>query len=142
MGSKSTITIVGQLAFDPEMQYHERGGESVAVTNLRIATNRKYRGEDEVTWYRVAIWGSDAENTARFCKKGTSVVIEGRLIPNEAGSPRVFEHNGEFKASYEVYAYNVTFVANLREQGDSVAEQFGAEVGAVVRDYLDDVPRF
>ena len=147
MGSDAKVTIAGALAYDPDMQYRERGGESVPVTNLKIAVNRKYGNTEEVTWFRISVWGNQAESCNTWLKKGSVVKVEGRMMPDpNTGNPRVWlnRQTQEPMASYDVYALNVTFLANLRtrDEQSGVAQQFADEVGGLVRELRNDVPGF
>ena len=86
-----TLIIVGNLGKDPEMRYPPSGQ---AVTSFSVATSRQYTsgsGEQvkETIWFRVSTWGKTAEVCNQYLKKGSKVLIEGRLTPDKAtGGPR------------------------------------------------------
>ena len=113
------ITLVGNLGNDPEMRYTPNG---TAVTNISVATSNKYTkkdGEkvDETTWFQVSIWGKSAEACNTYLKKGSKVLVVGRMTVDKAtGGPRVYESNGEHRASFEVTASEVKF---LSSKGDA-----------------------
>ncbi len=85
-----TVIIVGHLGRDPEMRYLPNGQ---AVTSFSIASGRKYTGSDgqlvdETTWFRISVFGKQAEACNQYLKKGSSVLVEGRLKPDPAtGGP-------------------------------------------------------
>lgn len=122
--SYSTIIVVGNLGKDPEMRYTPSGQ---AVTNFNVAANRKYTSSDgqlvkETTWFRVSVWGKQAESCNQFLKKGSLVLVEGRLTPDpKTGGPRIWEGQNGPAASYEVTASNVRFLSSSRDDvfGDS-----------------------
>ncbi|MEK7440292.1 MAG: single-stranded DNA-binding protein [Chloroflexota bacterium] len=102
------LIIAGNLGKDPEMRYAPSGD---AVTSMNVATNRKYTDKSgqqvkETTWYRVSVWGKGAETCNQYLKKGSAVLIEGRLNADKAtGGPRVFQRqDGTWGSSYEVTA--------------------------------------
>lgn len=107
------IVVVGYLGRDPEMRYTPSG---VPVTNFSIATTRKWTSQDgtpgeETTWFRVAAWRKLAETCNQYLSKGQLVLVEGRLNPDENGSPRVFQRqDGSYGASYELTARTVRFL--------------------------------
>jgi len=110
-----TILIVGHLGRDPEMRYTPSGQ---AVTTFNVATNRKYTGSDgqlvkETTWFRVTVWGKQAETCSQYLKKGSSVLVEGRLTPDSAtGGPKIWtRQDGTPGTSYEVTAQTVRFLS-------------------------------
>lgn len=108
------IVIVGNLGRDPEMRYMPNG---TPVTSLNVATNRKYNNSDgqkieETTWFRVSVFGKQAEVVAQYLKKGSSCLVEGRLNPDrQTGGPRIFKRqDGSSGASFEVTANVVRFL--------------------------------
>lgn len=124
------IVVVGNLGRDPEMRYTPSG---TPVTSLSVATNRKYTGSDgqvvkETTWFRVSVFGKSAETCAQYLKKGSSVLIEGRLTPDkQTGGPRVYQRpDGTNGATYEVFANTVRFLSS-REGGASPAPVPGGD---------------
>ena len=125
------IIIVGNLGRDPEMRYTPSG---TPVTSLNVATNRKYTGSDgqavkETTWFRVSVFGKSAETCAQYLKKGSAVLVEGRLTPDkQSGGPRVYQRpDGTTGATYEVFANTVRFLSSRSETSGSVAPISGDE---------------
>jgi single-strand DNA-binding protein len=116
-----TLIIVGNLGKDPEMRYTPSGQ---AVTNFNVATNRQYtdsHGEQvkETVWFRVSAWGKSAESCNQFLRKGSKVLIEGRLVPDpKTGGPRVWDGQNGPGASYEVTASFVRFLSS-RDEGEA-----------------------
>lgn len=115
-----TLILIGNLGKEPEMRYTPSGQP---VTTLSVATNRRYSGANgqpvkETAWFRVTVWGKQAETCNQFLHKGSKVLVEGRLTPDpETGGPRVWENNGNHGASYEVTASTVRFLSG-REDGE------------------------
>jgi single-strand DNA-binding protein len=125
--SYHTIILVGNLGRDPEMRYTPSGQ---AVTNFSVAVNDNYTnssGEkvDRTIWVRVSTWGKQAENCNQYLKKGSKVLVEGRLTVDAAtGGPRVWtRQDGTPSASYEVSASTVRF---LSSRGDSEGGAYNA----------------
>lgn len=83
--SFNKIIIVGNLGRDPELRYTPQG---TAVCSFTIATNERKRdksGEfnDITTWFRVTLWGNQAETASKHLSKGSPIYIEGRLRVEE-----------------------------------------------------------
>ena len=122
-----TLILVGNLGKEPEMRYTPSGQP---VTTLSVATNRRYSDTNgqpvkETAWFRVTVWGKQAETCNQFLHKGSKVLVEGRLAPDpDTGGPRVWENNGKHGASYEVTASTVRFLSGREdgEEGASVAD--------------------
>lgn len=107
------VTAVGNLGRDAEMRYLPSGQ---AVTNFTIATNRQYTKSDgekvkEVLWLRVSTFGKIAEVCHKYLHTGSQVLVDGRLIPDENGNPRVYtKQDGTAAAAFEVNADRVVFL--------------------------------
>lgn len=134
-----TIIIVGNLGRDPEMRYTPSGQ---AVTNFNVATSRQYTASDgsqvkETIWFRVSAWGKQAETTNQYLRKGSKVLVEGRLIPDMAtGGPRTYTRNdGTTGAAFEVSAATIRFLSSRGEvEGEMPAGEAGGATGE------DDIP--
>mgnify|MGYP001604000504 CR=1 FL=1 len=118
-----TIIVVGNLGRDPEMRYTPSGQ---AVTNLNVATNRQYTGQDgqpvkETIWFKVSVWGKSAEACNQYLSKGSKVLVEGRLnADKQTGGPRVWNRqDGTPGASFEVTAQTVRFLSSKSESGEN-----------------------
>lgn len=99
------VTLVGRLTKDPELRYTSDGK---AVLNVTIALNRQYRnqlGEYEADFVLCTLWNKTAENTAKYCGKGSILGVVGRI------QTRNYE-NQEGKRIYvtEVVADTVKFL--------------------------------
>ena len=109
------LIFVGNLGRDPEMRHTESGRQ---VTNMSVAENRSYKTDDGTvkkvtTWFRVAVWGAQAEACNTHLKKGRQVQVIGRLVPDKDGNPRIWEGNDGFAhASFEVTAQQVQFLGS------------------------------
>jgi single-strand DNA-binding protein len=81
MASYNKVLLMGNLTKDPELRYTPAG---VAVANLRLAVNRKYRTKDqelkeEVCFITAVVWSKQAETCNQYLHKGSSLFVEGRL---------------------------------------------------------------
>lgn len=133
------VLIVGNLGRDPEMRYTPSG---TPVTSFNIATNRKYTGSDgnqvkETTWFRVSVFGKQAEACAQYLKKGSPALVEGRLNPDpQTGAPKIFQRqDGSSGSSFDVIANTVRFLSSRGEGGAPMPEA-ADDVGA----NADDIP--
>jgi single-strand DNA-binding protein len=108
------LLIIGNLGRDPEMRYTP-GGDP--VTTFSVATSRKAGEKDETTWFRVTVWNKQAESCNQYLHKGSKVLVEGRLRPDESGNPAVFQRkDGSWGASYEVTADAVKFLSGKADE--------------------------
>jgi single-strand DNA-binding protein len=133
--------IVGNLGKDPVLR-HVPSGE--AVTSLDVATHRTYTDPGgqtvhETTWFRVSVWGKQAEACNTYLKKGSLVLVTGRLQADPAtGGPRLFtKGDGTSGTAFELTAGEVKFL--VTDKDGAVTEHSLAENGQAVSDE-DTVP--
>jgi single-strand DNA-binding protein len=75
------VTLIGNLGRDPELKYTDKG---IAVTTLPIACTESYRDQqgnniDRTTWVNVVFWRGQAEIAGKYCRKGSTICVEGRI---------------------------------------------------------------
>lgn len=117
MADLNHVFLMGNLTRDPEVRYIPSGK---AVADLRLAVNRRYRsssGEnrEETCFVDVSAWDRQAETAGQYLKKGSSVLIEGRLKFDE------WETDGEKRNRLSVVATRVQFMDRLKspDTGDA-----------------------
>jgi single-strand DNA-binding protein len=139
-----TVIIAGNLGRDPEMRYTPEGK---AVTSFSVAVNDDYTNNNgerikRTIWVRVSAWGKQAETCNQYLKKGSKVLVEGRLTADPAtGGPRVWTgQDGSPRASFEVSAGTVRFLSPRSEtEGGGMGSTPAADdAGAPAAD--EDIP--
>lgn len=144
MAGEVNVTIVGNLADDPELRYTQGG---IAVVSVRVGStprtfNRNTNAweDGETVWVRCTAWREVAENVAQSLTKGSRVVVTGRLK-----APSAYQSaQGEARASLELdideigpslrYA-TAAVTRRAREAGSN------AVAGAVAGDPWGDAPK-
>ncbi len=81
MPNYNKVLLMGNRTRDVELKYTPN---NMAVANLAIAVNRKYKGNDgelkeETTFVDCEAWAQTAENLSKFFSKGRPIFLEGRL---------------------------------------------------------------
>ena len=114
------VILVGNLGRDPEMRYTPSGA---AVTNFSMATSEKWTAQDgqqqeRTIWWRVSVFGKAAEACNEYLKKGSKVLVEGRMNADANGNPKTYtKKDGTSGASFEVTAQTVKFLSSRGEAG-------------------------
>lgn len=74
------VILMGRLTKDPEVRY-TTGENATAVANYTLAVDRRFKrdGEQSADFIRCVIFGKSAEFAQKYLKKGTKVVVEGRI---------------------------------------------------------------
>lgn len=103
--SLNKAMIIGNLGRDPEMRYTPNGQ---AVTQFTVAVNRNYKDQDgawqeETEWFRVVVFGPQAERAAENLRKGGKVYVEGRLQTRQWE-----DREGQKRYTTELVAQQVT----------------------------------
>ena len=99
------VIIYGNLTRDPELKSLPSGS---AVTNFSVATNRKWKDKDggqkeSVEFHNIVVFGRQAETVAQYMRKGSGILIEGRL------QIRSWETDGVKKYRTEIVADRTQF---------------------------------
>jgi single-strand DNA-binding protein len=101
------VTVVGNLAAKPEMRFTPDGKP---YATFRMASN----DFGTTTWWRVTVWGNQAEPCTQYNDKGSLVLVEGRMNCDKAtGSPRIWtDSGGNARAGYEISSSRVVFLGS------------------------------
>ena len=81
--------ILGNLTRDPEKRALPSGA---AVTSFSIATTRVYKDrngvkQEDTQYHNVVAFGPQAETIAQYMKKGSSILVEGRIQTRSWDAP-------------------------------------------------------
>jgi single-strand DNA-binding protein len=83
MANDNTVTIVGNLADDPDLRHTTNG---VAVANVRVAVNQRFFNKESNGWderldgfFTCTIWRDYAEHVKASLRRGDRVLVTGRL---------------------------------------------------------------
>jgi len=81
MANLNIVFLMGNLTRDPELRYTPQG---TAVGEFGLAINRQWKGpngekKEEVCFVDCQAWARGAEIISEYCKKGSSLFVEGRL---------------------------------------------------------------
>lgn len=73
--------LIGNLTRDPELKAIASGNK---VCTFSIATNRTYKDsngvrQEKTDYHNIVVWGKTAENVATYMKKGSQILVEGRM---------------------------------------------------------------
>lgn len=108
MVSVNSVILAGNLTRDPEIRYTPQG---TAVGKLGLAVNRKFRTKDgeqkeEVCFVDVDVWARQAENCGEYLKKGSSILVEGRLVLDTWSD----KETGQKRSKHKIRAFRVQFL--------------------------------
>ncbi len=104
------VILVGRITKDPEMKSTQ---SNIPVVSFTLAVNRQFTdqsGEKQADFIQCVVWRKQAENLARFVKKGALLGIEGRI------QTRTYEAENGTRYVTEVVCDSVQF---LESKGDT-----------------------
>lgn len=105
------VFLVGNLTKDPELRYTPQG---VSVCDMRIAVTRRFtsNGEQksETCFIDIVVWQKLAERCAEFLKKGSTILVDGRLQLDEWQT-----QDGQKRSKMRIVAENIQFLSRRTE---------------------------
>ncbi|MCR4336866.1 MAG: single-stranded DNA-binding protein [Candidatus Omnitrophica bacterium] len=111
----NSVVIGGNLARDVELKEIASGKK---VASFAVASNRTYlsngQKEKETVFIDVDVWGPSAENCNQYLKKGSPVVVVGRLKQDQ------WESEGQKRSRLKIVASNVQFLPSKKKEEVSV----------------------
>ena len=102
--SGNNVTVVGNVTRDPELRFTPSGQ---ANARIGVAVNRRWQDRNSGEWqeatsyFDVICWRDLAENVSDSIKKGTRVIVTGRL------EQRSWEQDGNKRYAVEIIADEV-----------------------------------
>jgi len=107
------IFIIGNLVRDPELRTLPNG---TPKAEMRMASSRSYTtgGEkrEDTCFVDVVAWTKTAEVCAQYLKKGSKILVEGRLDYRE------WEKDGQKRSKHEIVADSVQFLDSRGKNED------------------------
>ena len=118
------VILVGNLGKDPEMRYVN---QEIPVTRLRLAVSEP-RGKEKIatTWVDVTFWRAQAEIAHRYTRKGSSILIEGRLVEKQWETPQ-----GDKRSRLEVEGDRLILLDKALDAGQNPTTNPAKPLGGV-----------
>jgi single-strand DNA-binding protein len=107
------VVLTGNLTRDPDLRATP-GGLSICKLGIAVNTRKKSSSgdwEEKPNFFRVTVFGKQAENCAQYLKKGRPVAIDGRLEWS------TWETEGQKRESVDIIADSVQFLAGRDDAG-------------------------
>jgi len=108
----NNVVLIGRLTDDPELRSTQSG---IAVAQFRLAVQRRFanqQGVREADFIPVVVWKQQAENCAKFLKKGSRAGVTGVLQTRSYTA-----QDGTKRYVTEVVADFVEFLSSKQEGG-------------------------
>lgn len=114
MSSLNKVFLLGNMGKDPE-----KVAATSSIAKFSIATAHRHKdsaGEwvEKTEWHSIVCFGRTADNVTKYCRKGSSVLVEGRLTTRKWQ-----DKEGKDRYTTEVVAESVTFVGKKQEGAGS-----------------------
>jgi single-strand DNA-binding protein len=128
------VVLTGNLTRDPEIS-STPGGLSICKLGLAVNGRRKTKEgtwEEKANYFRVTVFGKQAENCHQYLKKGRAIAIDGRLEWSQ------WEREGQKRESVDIIADNVQFLGGRDDSAGANGNGFSGNVSAAQTE--SDVP--
>lgn len=110
------VLIGGNLTKKPEITRTTNGS---AVCKLSLAYNEVKKAGEKVTYYfNIVCFGSIAENCEKYLEKGSSVLVEGKIINRSYKA-----NDGSNKTITEINASSVSFLSRPKSKAEEQPQQ-------------------
>lgn len=133
----SKAIIVGNLTRDPELRSTPNGA---SVCSFSVAVNRTFRdsnGEqkEDVSFIDCSAWGKLGEMINQYAKKGTGVLVSGRLSQHSWE-----DKDGKKRSRTEIVVEDFNFTTSGNRSGEGTSSYSPADSQAEPVDLPDDIP--
>jgi len=123
----NSATLIGKLTRDPELRTVSTSAGNRSVLTLGLAVRKPIKPEDDAPtadFFDVTVWGAEAENCAKYLRRGRLAAVSARLEPTAWEAA-----DGAKRRGMEIVATGVEFLDRPPRDGDS-PEQHPQEVPA------------
>ena len=106
MRSYNHVVLVGNVVRDPELRSLQNG-TSVATLSLAVSESRKDADGnwiEDTSYFDVTVWGRSAEVVNSYAKKGSPVLVSGRLKQD------TWEQDGQRRSKVKIVADTVNLL--------------------------------
>jgi single-strand DNA-binding protein len=132
------VILTGNLTRDPE-QRSTPGGLSICKFGIAVNTRRKNsegQWEEKPNFFRVTVFGRQADSCCQYLKKGRPVAIDGRLEWS------TWESEGQKRESIDIIADSVQFLGGRDDAGGGNGNGFSSGVRPTESDVPIDTDDF
>jgi single-strand DNA-binding protein len=133
------VVLTGNLTRDPEMR-STPGGLTICKLGVACNTRRKSSSgvwEEKPNYFRVTVFGAQADNCGQYLRKGRAVAIDGRLEWSQWETPE-----GQKRESVDIIADNVQFLGGRDDAGSGNGNGFSSSAPATESDVPIDTGDF
>ena len=115
------VIVMGRLARDPDVRFTPNKQKVVRFT---ICTGRQWKNkstgetQSHTDFINTTAWGGTADIIERYTKKGSQVLIEGRISTNDFDDPKTGQH----RWVTEVVAENIVLLGSGRRDDEGSSE--------------------
>ncbi len=133
------VVLTGNLTRDPDLRSTPEG---LSICKLGIAVNTRRKNNSTGMWdekpnyFRVTVFGRQADSCSQFLRKGRAVAIDGRLEWS------TWESDGQKRESIDIIADTVQFLGGRDEAGNGNGNGFSSSARAAESDVPIDTGDF
>lgn len=109
------VILIGRLGDDPEVNHLDSG---TAVAKFSLATSERFKDrngekQERTEWHKITVWGKLAEVVERYVRKGSQVMVEGKIQTS------TYEKDGQKRYSTEIVCQNLQMLDSRPSDGNT-----------------------
>lgn len=135
--SLNKVILLGRIGRIADLKYLENG---TGVLSFSMAMNERWKDkegnkQEKTNWVNVTVWGKQAETVAQYFKKGSEILVEGKI------SSRTYGEGDEKKYVTDVTMSNFSFTG-VKKVDDGAPESSSKpeDDAPAPKDEDDDLP--
>lgn len=109
------VILIGRLSRDPELRTTP---SNLSVATFSIAVSRPFTPQSgnapETDFINCVVWRRQAENLAKYCRKGSQIAVEGRIQTRNYTA-----QDGSKRYVTEVMCDNITFLGSKADNSSA-----------------------
>lgn len=122
------VVLIGNVGKDPDIRYTTSG---VPVATFSLATSEMWKDKDgapqeRTDWHNVVAWRKLAEIIQEIVKKGSRLLVEGKI------QTRSYEKNGEKRYVTEIVADNILLLDGRKNLEEMMQESHGTSFASAL----------
>ncbi len=107
------VVFMGRLTADPEIRY-STGSNATCIANFNLAVDKRFKKKDDpdaptADFFRVTALGKLGEFSEKYLRKGTKIVMEGRVENNNYTNK-----DGQKVYGFQFIAENIEFAESKK----------------------------
>lgn len=134
----NNLVLIGNIGNDIELKKTQSG---TSVANLSLAVRRAFAKENQqnTDWFRVTVYGTQADNLITYCRKGSKIAVQGRVeIDQVRNSDNTTSYYTKVIANSVQYLDNRVSNQGVQQQSSNLQGNTSQNANSGSNDFFND----